>query len=477
MLDTTKIHQVPIADINDSDRSRSDLGDIAGLAESISDFTEALPTTCGLIHPILLRGDNQLVAGGRRLEAHRQLNRETIAAVFVEELTDTQLKQLELEENVARFGMSWQERCHNVYEIHQHNERDAIKNGDRWLQKHTGDLLGYTQSHISNLIIVARELIAKDPDILNAPDLVGALKILLGRKEDEAQRRLMQISATATPVNMGSIEILDLEGPQDYIEPHPTDSAPTEKITFDLSKLFFHADCLSILPTFPPDVFDHIVTDPPYAIDMANLSQSQNLERVRDEHDVEENLSLLERFLPEAFRVLKPSGYLVFWYDNYHNEKLIHWATKAGFKVQRWPLVWCKTHRCKNSVPQFNWTKSTEFALVCRKSPSATLVEPALTNFFLADGSVERELYDNPFAKPADAWNFILKQIAITGQHILDPFAGEMSCPRACINRGLKFTAIELNDQHLNKGITTICDLIQETTGNAAQFINAPSTL
>ena len=79
-------------------------------------------------------------------------------------------------------------------------------------------------------------------------------------------------------------------------------------------------------------------------------------------------------------------------------------------------------------------------------------------------------LYNNPFAKPADAWNFILSAIAIPGQTILDPFGGEMSCPRACLNNGLHFVAIELKEHHMNNGVNMIREQLTEITNDNIKF-------
>jgi N6-adenosine-specific RNA methylase IME4 len=51
----------PIASIRVGDRHRKDLGDIASLARSIAEI--------GLLHPIVIRPDGALIAGGRRLAA------------------------------------------------------------------------------------------------------------------------------------------------------------------------------------------------------------------------------------------------------------------------------------------------------------------------------------------------------------------------------------------------------------------------
>ena len=56
---------VQIADIKIGARHRKDMGDIAGLADSIDSI--------GLLHPIVVTPDWTLLAGRRRLEACRLL--------------------------------------------------------------------------------------------------------------------------------------------------------------------------------------------------------------------------------------------------------------------------------------------------------------------------------------------------------------------------------------------------------------------
>src|SRR5438132_2687400 len=54
-----------VAAIQVGPRHRRDLGDVAGLAASIAEV--------GLLHPIVVNGAGELIAGGRRLEAAKLL--------------------------------------------------------------------------------------------------------------------------------------------------------------------------------------------------------------------------------------------------------------------------------------------------------------------------------------------------------------------------------------------------------------------
>jgi DNA modification methylase len=207
---------------------------------------------------------------------------------------------------------------------------------------------------------------------------------------------------------------------------------------------------------------------------MENLDV-KDLETVVDTHDVDSNVAMMPKFLKEAYRVLgAKGGYCVFWYDIDHHEKLRDWALKVGFSVQRWPLVWNKASNCKNNSPQFNFTKATEIAMVCRRGSKTVLNSPQNKNFITCDGSLERKLYSNPFAKPAEAWKFILNAIAYQGQTILDPYAGQMSMARVALNLGLKPISIEISDFHFVRGVDNVKSILSDVTQNQVEFVNDP---
>ena len=124
---------------------------------------------------------------------------------------------------------------------------------------------------------------------------------------------------------------------------------------------------------------------------MGNLDFSaEDLDRVADEHDVEENISQMRPFLKNCYRVLKPGKYLIFWYDLSHHEKLQKWGKDVGFDVQVPPLFWCKEHPCKNRAAGKWWTGATEYMMVMCKG-TGTLRKPQLKNFFFADGRAEAD--------------------------------------------------------------------------------------
>jgi DNA repair protein RadA len=90
--------QVPIDSIKIGSRFRKDLGDIASFAKDISEI--------GLLHPIAINQNRELISGLRRIEAFKLLGRNEIPAHIVN-LDD--IVKGEVSENTQRKDFSWEE--------------------------------------------------------------------------------------------------------------------------------------------------------------------------------------------------------------------------------------------------------------------------------------------------------------------------------------------------------------------------------
>lgn len=99
---------VPLADIKIGDRHRRDLGDVAALANSIDDV--------GLLQPIVLTPDLELVSGERRIRAVETLGHDAIEAFIVHGLDEASARlRAERDENTCRKAFTPTEE-HAVYE-------------------------------------------------------------------------------------------------------------------------------------------------------------------------------------------------------------------------------------------------------------------------------------------------------------------------------------------------------------------------
>lgn len=88
-------NDVRIVDVKIGSRTRKELGDIDSLAKSIEEI--------GLLHPIVVTPDMQLVVGRRRIEAYKRLKRKAIPAIVADNQVDVMVRLLaESDENTCR---------------------------------------------------------------------------------------------------------------------------------------------------------------------------------------------------------------------------------------------------------------------------------------------------------------------------------------------------------------------------------------
>lgn len=85
---------VPIKDIKIKKRVRKDLGNLDNLKDSLK--------TYGLLNPITLNSKYELIAGERRLQSAIQLGWTSINANIVDNLTEVEQLEMEIEENNQR---------------------------------------------------------------------------------------------------------------------------------------------------------------------------------------------------------------------------------------------------------------------------------------------------------------------------------------------------------------------------------------
>lgn len=481
---------LPINEIKVENRQREDLGDITGLAESIKKY--------GLIQPIVITQDKRLIAGGRRYAAHCALGLTTIDVVYRETLSEDELYEMELEENIRRKDFTWQERVLNIATIHSVKKRKATLDAKKWGQKETAEALGLDSACSVNysLKIAERLRRGKTDPVWNCDSMMEAWRLMMREEEDRINAELAKrqtenqfnfentlteppvmiveevIPDTAPPdvTALKSIPYLSLQPEQARLlylanplnDPSKFDEYYKTKIeylrqkeeTLCISNMLFKGDSIKFMLE-NTGCFDHVITDIPYGIDMDMLNQQnphngmKDIDTVLEEHDVDYNMQLIADFFPAAYGTLKENGFCITWCDVMLWQYMYDLAIKAGFKVQRWPITWNKLHQCMNQSAQYNFTKSTEIAIVCRKG-KATLIKPQSKCVIEAGRDELCDALGHPFAKPRKIWEFLAEAVSYEGQHILEPFSGRGSGVISMLGMKRNVTGVELNEQHYN---------------------------
>ena len=108
-----------ISDVKIGQRVRDEYGDMEALADSIKEH--------GLLHPIVVDSDYNLIAGCRRLFACERIGLTEIEAKVLEDISEKELRVLELEENIRRKDLTELEKSKNLVELAEIKEQELME--------------------------------------------------------------------------------------------------------------------------------------------------------------------------------------------------------------------------------------------------------------------------------------------------------------------------------------------------------------
>lgn len=498
---------VALDDLLITDRTRKDTADNRAWIENT-----LLPSisTFGLIQPITVdqheertgknifgkeaKGTLTLTAGWSRTFAFSLLKEPVIPYAYSVELPLPVRRAQEIEENLRRHDMDWKEICCGMVEIHALYQKNAHLSGAKWGQAQTGALLNVSEGHYSYSAKIAKLILAGDKEIIACNSLNDTRIVLLARKQDEARAELAKrtghvvstvkkLTGKKSDIPVGDLppSVLREQAKSLMAEPAHRSTPSLQKLLKKLaegeishhkvkiSDKILNMDNKDWFAQQKPESYDGICTDIPYGIDMDNLDMA-DISRVEGEHDVEENIGQMQQFAHNCYGLLKQDRYGFIWYDIKHQEKLVGWFEEAGFAVQPYPLLWIKTHECKNRAAHKWWTKAVEYVLVVAKG-KATISKPQAVNWFSCSGKAERKMQNNPFAKPFDFTQWLLSPIILPGQKWADPYAGEGSLVRAMLNLGLDVTAVEKKKIHYDGLLEHVKKHYRQSLSGEVEFV------
>lgn len=469
------VEYLPITSIVVGERLRKDS---TAVREKVEEIAKSIKTM-GPLQPILLDDKDNLIDGGCRYEAYTLLGAEEVPVVRRSRIKASTKFMLEVEANLRRSDLTWQEKVEAIGKVHDMKEEEAEKASEEWGQRATGSLLKMSVASINNALTVWKALKKGDEEVKGCENLSEALMLLVERKKKAAVNLRLATHGEA-PVEKSSAKPIVFElgkagsktptfQPPVYLP--EKDVNTMRKQTIPLDQYLHNADCVAWMLRAPKDSVDIIVTDIPYGIDVDNMEDIKNIDMMRDTHEVDNNVDMMPEFLKAAYHILRPNSYLFFFYALQHHEKLRNWGIEAGFNPVEWPLIWTKPHSCKNNAPQCNPTKSFEPCYVMKKG-SPILTTPMTKCHLEVDGMPDKKQQSNPFAKPLD-WltKMIFQPVGLPHNAIcLDPYAGEGSILSAAILNGLTPIGIEIDKERFPSLVSRVMRLYKNVLNNAVDF-------
>ncbi len=340
-----------INEVKIEERMRQDLGDIDALANSIREF--------GLIQPLVLsRTEMKLVAGGRRYAALKRIGvtelEHTKHFLWNYETDGVRLKAIELEENIRRKDLSWQEQVRGKQQLLETMQRiygppsggrpKAGTDGGFGVAK-LAAMLGESVGGVSQDLQVA-EAIKQFPTLAGAETKGAAL----GQLRVFGAVAQMTLSAKLAPKSV-------------------------DQRSWTLYRQDFRTESVII----PDESVDLIWTDLPYGADVDQMSAHAGASQVASFDDSKLSvLNMLESIAKESYRVLKPDRYAVFCFGFVTYTELVFELGRVGFNVNPVPFVWAKNTKSGEN-PATRYCNSYEPILVAAKG-SPVFIRPGQPN-------------------------------------------------------------------------------------------------
>lgn len=303
------------------------------------DVEDILPSIklYGVIQPIIVDHTYKLIAGERRLTANIAAGRPDILVRFVEDLSPIELRILELEENIRRKDLTWQETATAVGELHY----DLVKINENWTIEKTGDYLGYARSWTLRHVRTYDEILKGNQKVIAATTVHAAYN-MIARESD--RKTTQAIADFLSIVNEPKAEAqVQAGGPagRPTGTPLPATVGVHEPVPLPILTADFHEWAAD----YRGPKFNLLHFDFPYGIDMQDSEQGKSEQWGGYEDQEKIFWDLMETFALFHERFASTTAHVVFWFHMNYYGKIFEFFEKnlPSFNMQPMPLFWMKT--------------------------------------------------------------------------------------------------------------------------------------
>ena len=426
----------------------------------IDDLLESIPRR-GVLVPIIVVNESgpaaqpfKLIAGERRYTACRKLGLSAIPARLLIDLDPQEQRIVELEENLRRKDLGWQDQCIAIATIH---DVLAKQNGEDWSYAKTADNIGYGQAWVQRCCRIAKEL--HRDNVKHMESATRAYNFLSREDERVAADAVSNILSSAAKAandafdGEGGINPLDdlLDGPTDAAKPDktPSKSAKQAPLIVPPETSILQESFLDWAPAYRGEPFNLIHCDFPYGVNVfgGNWSGKRTTSGYDDSADIYERLIVC--LCENLDSIMSHSGHLVFWLsgDIKIQAKTLQMFAELAPTLSfcNFPLVWVKSDNVGIVPdPKREPRRIYETALIASRE-DRLLVKP-VSNAISAPTNKEH----HPHTKPENVLKHFLSMFVDSNTRMLDPTCGGGSSLRTAEALGAEYVlGLEINDEYV----------------------------
>ena len=314
------------------ERFREDLGDVEGLAASIAEV--------GLIQPLAIDEEGNLLAGGRRFAACQSLGLKKVPVVVIScGGREVDQREIELIENTQRKDLHWLERSRlekRIFDL-------RVEKDPSWSQRNNAELLDQsvgTTNRRLQLAVIAEAV----PELANMSSEKEAWKYIMRAQEQAIVKELASRSG-------GS------------------------KIYKWASDHYNIGDALAGLKELHTGVIHFAEVDPPYAVDLKGVKKRAKDPGVLSHYTeiTDENYpAFIEETAKLVYRSLSHNAFCVWWFGCTWYKEVRDILRGVGFGVDDVPAIWYKVGSPgQTAFPNERLGSSYENFFVARKGRPA----------------------------------------------------------------------------------------------------------
>ena len=385
------IKPIPINKINVGTRFREELGDIESLAQSIE--------TEGLINPITLDQDDNLLAGGRRLAAAIMLKWDEITCNIMQIDSEGDLRVIELIENVQRKELSWSEQANLVSRINTlMKEQNAS-----WTQNKTAELLKMSAGHVSDQIMIA-DVAESVPTLAEKATFKDAVKIYRSLCTSIAETELTERLLERAEKKMRPEQSGELSERDKFVALN-AESYQIKDVFDGLNEVSF-------------DHYDYVEIDPPY--DSAGFDPKYKKTKL-EIYGGRTYFEFINTLVDVCYSKMSPNSFMLLWFptQDYPLFEEILNAKMDGF--DRIPVIWYKNTQPAGDLERTLSRRYEMFFVAWKGKPILQL--KGLPNVFEYPAVPSAERW-HPVQRPLDMMLRLSNIFCPKNGNSLIPFAG-----------------------------------------------------